>query len=200
MTCPRPSHSALRRPVALVVVSLLVATGLPGPTAAKMPHFSGPEVFRGLFFGTGPVADLFPEVWDDVRASLEANRSPEEVEALRSQVAELESRVIRWIEAQDSKFFATFGEHVQSGDHVRIEEALDAGAAVLTDALAGELGIDPREIEASGVDESGVLVVVAVFAAVAVFALAVAVLNVAVFREEVRTKGANSRSGKEATW
>ena len=70
----RPRHRHALFGVALGLLSPLVvgcgSAGQPGETidslskvAAPHPYFTGEEVFRGTMFGTGPVAELLPEIW-----------------------------------------------------------------------------------------------------------------------------------------
>jgi hypothetical protein len=70
----RPRHRHALFAVAFGLLSPLVlgcgSAGQPGETvdslskvATPHPYFTGEEVFRGTMFGTGPVADLLPEIW-----------------------------------------------------------------------------------------------------------------------------------------
>ncbi len=50
-----------------VLVAALMAFGtssISRAAGAETGRYDGETLFRGLFFGIGPVADLFPEIWD----------------------------------------------------------------------------------------------------------------------------------------
>jgi hypothetical protein len=44
-------------------------------SAAEHPFYSGEDVFRGVMFGTGPVAELLPEIWKRPELARAASRA-----------------------------------------------------------------------------------------------------------------------------
>lgn len=125
--------------------------------------YTGEELLVGVFFMDGPVAELFPELLDEIQARKggpkneeeenEAQRllaqapspddlSPEE----RAQLDQLEANVIARIRAEDPTFFDRFADDMQSGDHFLVDAALAEAADHMKIAVAAELGVSPDEL------------------------------------------------------
>jgi SdpC family antimicrobial peptide len=111
--------------------------------AVRSVGYDGETIFRGVFFASGPVAELVPEIWDipHVREALR-NQS----EARAQAAADRQNRMVAWIKGQDSLFFDRFGLDLQSGDHLRVEQALEEAGGRIREALAADLGATPEEI------------------------------------------------------
>jgi SdpC family antimicrobial peptide len=111
-------------PALLPLSALLTACG--GQTSAA-PRTSelhgsalgGEELLRGLFFGSGPVAERWPELRID-------GARPGEVAPVAAA-----DPILRSIEARSPAFLGWFAAAVQSGDRVRIVLALRAAEALL---------------------------------------------------------------------
>lgn len=89
---------------------------LAGSRTAKA--YTGEEIFSGIFFGQGEVDKLFPEIWEQQQAALKAN--DREYEKIRNEV-------ISEIKTNKPGFFKEFGVEMRSGDHLRVQAALETG-------------------------------------------------------------------------
>lgn len=92
--------------------------------------FTGEEVFRGILFGEDPVAKLFPEIWasDEVAEQLDTKEKVKAWEALKEEV-------ITHIKTNDPTFMDRFGVEMQSGEHLRIQNAMSEASEKITTAL-----------------------------------------------------------------
>lgn len=124
------SDRATTRALALVIVGVLVfgaaapaaaATRESGPSAGLAARYDGQSVLRGLAFGQGPVAERFSE-FQGLRAP-----SPPELA-----VMEL---IIGDIGEHHPGFFDTFASDMQSGNRVRIRQAIVVASEALMSAL-----------------------------------------------------------------
>jgi SdpC family antimicrobial peptide len=160
----------LRRLVAVGLAGALIVAGSAVPAGgaarsegaaaeAAAPRFDGPTIFRGLYFGVGPAADLIPEQSDGLKTV------PEVASIQRS----VEARIARI----DPGFFVRFGREMQSGDPVRVSRALEDSALLLKDALTAEA-------EAAGLDMNQLRAVTTGQFAMGVAAVAAAVVVVVV--------------------
>jgi len=105
-------------------------------TAVTGNQFDGVTVFRGVLLGSGPVADLLPEIWDGELGQYRKFLSnPDET------TAALQERIISEIGNRDSTFFERFGNEIQSGDHLRIQRALNEGGSRILEVVTT---IDPE--------------------------------------------------------
>ena len=105
----------------LIAVSLVGATAPPALAAgsstgiaqrsAASPRLDGETIFRGLVFGQGPAAQLFPELANTPVAT------PEQAAAINTIVAEMRTL--------DPTFFDRFGRAMHSGSRVRVRAALE---------------------------------------------------------------------------
>ncbi|OWL95507.1 hypothetical protein CBQ26_12175 [Deinococcus indicus] len=80
--------------------------------------FSGQQIFKGVVLGSGPVAELFPEIW----------KSEQYLAALREvtpeQMAErtvLEDQLMADVETKFPGFFAEYKTEMTSGDPYRVQ-------------------------------------------------------------------------------
>lgn len=162
------------------VVLTVVLTGVFSPAfAAKSDPTPGPDrkldgetLFRGLYFGQGPAARYFPEIW----------KNPRVIEALKnadmSRSIEGQNLFMDFLRQEDATVFTRFGEDMQSGDQIRVRDAMVSLGHRMRTIATERMGMDERTIGApSGVNGQCVVlaVVVAVVVAVAV-AAAVAIV------------------------
>lgn len=94
---------------AVAAQSSAVATAAARSAAAA--RYDGEAIFRGLVFGQGPVAKLFPELANTPVAT------PQQAAAIDMIVGEMRTL--------DQGFFDRFGREMQSGSRVRIRAAID---------------------------------------------------------------------------
>lgn len=167
-------RSRALRPVALLVIVALVLLGLgsPGyaasanaapvgaPIQAAAVRYDGETIFRGLAFGQGPVARLFPEL-----ASAPA-LSPEQAAAVDAIVAQMR--------AFDPGFFDRFAAAMY-GSRVRVRAALESANELGKRSI---LAINARYSSAAASSEQGQCLVFPLVV-VAVLAVAGAVVVVA---------------------
>lgn len=175
-----------KRALAIQLSVALVSGGL---VAADPGHHSrgkyeGEAVFRGLFFGSGPVAEAFPELWRNPRrAALHSLRShPEHAAALAS----VETTIVGRINKDSPDFWSRFGADMQSGNHLRIDASLKDAVRLIADAVEAEYGADALAGQAQVADPGQscvaiviVLTVVSVLVVLAVATTAVAIHAVA---------------------
>ena len=100
--------------------------GADAPTASPAAH-DGEAVFRGLFYGEGPVAARLPELTRGAPRRLET-----------PQAARVREGVLARLRAQDPAFLDRFAAAVQSGSHLRVARALDEARTRVDAALREE--------------------------------------------------------------
>lgn len=178
---PRSRWSPHQRILSIVCTVLAaIAPNLATAQNPAPPSYSGEDLFRGLFLGQGRVADLFPEIWTDVNA-YRANIVPAE------KAAEVEAEIALYVDgllerialAAPADYFADFAAEIQSGDHLRIEEAVLDGAERLIDAIAVDIGVEADQLEPFDPTLIPVIAVVVVAAAVATITLVVLAMQLA---------------------
>jgi SdpC family antimicrobial peptide len=221
----------------LAVSALVAAAGCSGsgpadpngqqaPTA-EVGHVDGLTVYRGVFFGEGPIADRLPETWGaEARAQRTAmtesperaaetlqgaiarmkadNWSPALIAQAEQSLAELRSGapvpqaqlgqestvkdlVVARIAEDDPTFFGRYAADMQSGNHVRVDNAMQEATGKTKEALKIIVGSGGINAVDSKLPVWGPVVV-----AVAVAIAAVAVLVVFI---EDPTEQSGSRLG-----
>lgn len=153
----------------LLLVNLAYA-GVGGYERGPVRVISGEVIFRGLFFGNGPVANMFPEIWGSPQLATYASRLND------PDVLALEDRLIERLRADNPGFFVNFAQEMRSGDQLRIQDAMRYGAERLKFAVMAETGITPEAALADPTTNVGTLVAVVLALALAVLVAAVAVL------------------------
>ena len=123
--------------VALVVGGVAVAapaSAAPSVSSASVSHvtYDASTVFRGVFFGHGPVAALFPRYFQGVPAVTQV-----------STVAE--NMVMVEVERRSSGLIDRFYQAVRSGSHVRTKNAMKALVTTLKDIHDAEASADPGD-------------------------------------------------------
>jgi SdpC family antimicrobial peptide len=154
----RQHPSFLLAPLLLLIAGAVVAQTLPTSsvcsapriTASSQPSFvprgpshhsyDGRTLFRGLFFGSGPVADLFPEVYG--RATL------------KQQVSMKQNDWLDKIDSADPTFFRRFEENINSHERLLVRQALKNGSDKVVDLLAAESGTSTPEVRNSKVQDT----------------------------------------------
>lgn len=140
--------------LALATPTGCTTTGSDDSTVAPRAY-DGKQLFEGLIFGVGPVAEAVPELFEvdtealspEERADLEARLASagvDEIEDLRTQLehderaAALRAKLIAWIDAEDPSFFPRFADSIQSGDHFEVDAALAEAADLLMRAFEAD--------------------------------------------------------------
>lgn len=119
--------------ISTILVLSLVTLGTPlAGIAQGTPNqsFTGEEVFRGIMFGQAPVAQLFPEIWssDDVAEQLNTKEKVKAWDALTESV-------VSQIKTADPTFMDRFGQEMQSGDHLRIQNGMIEASEKMFNAM-----------------------------------------------------------------
>lgn len=121
--------------------------------------FSGEEVLRGLVFGEGPVADLFPELWNkQALADALAQLSPEDRAAYHADMEKMRVQLddmLTELRTEDAGFLDRFGTALQSGNHVQIERALEEAKTALVAAAGRAAGLSEEAIAAQQAQLNG---------------------------------------------
>jgi SdpC family antimicrobial peptide len=125
-----------QRGLALLLALLLVYTTSGIPLAqsqtTRLPY-SGETVFRGILLGDDPVAKLFPEIWESPNIAAHVQRAQEEKST--EEIAAEKQKIVDLLRAQDPTFFDRFGIEMQSGDRIRIQQALTEAGTRLKQEL-----------------------------------------------------------------
>lgn len=125
----------LRRPVilkqlaevvALVVTAAIIVSMINGgystPAQVQLRPYDGVTLYRGLFFGTGPVVSKLPTL------SKVAPYFPAEYK-------NLEGPITNYIKKKDPAYFDKFADDIQSGDRVRVAAAIKRTNQIQKEAL-----------------------------------------------------------------
>ncbi len=161
-----------------LALTLSCLTSVAPAQSLRVGRFTGEDIFRGLFFGSGPVAEVFPELWRDSRSRVlqTLRERPDHVAALDS----VEQVVMRGIDREDSEFMKRFGAEISSGDHVRVDAALKGAAAAILRVLEAEYGEEAIARPGQAVDPGQTCVAVTVFITVVSVVAVLAVVTTAV--------------------
>lgn len=155
------SLRTLTLPALLMLGTLIIGcdTGISGAEAEQPVHkYSGEEILRGLVFGQGPVADLFPELIN--RQAIDDHVSamtPEARAAYYTQVEKTRTQfdaLLAEIEQDDPAFLDRFAAAMQSGNHIEIERALEAIQKQWVSAAARMAGLSQAEMEKLAEDDT----------------------------------------------
>lgn len=116
---------------AIVPMCLLIfmATFSAQAKPINIPSFTGKELFKGIFFAQGQVAQLIPEIQEKVDMDAWLNNS-EKVEYKKFM-----NEVIVAIDKKHPSFFKNFQLKVQSGSHVRISQEMSRASKILSDMV-----------------------------------------------------------------
>lgn len=100
----------------------------------KINHFTGEDIFKGLVFGQGEVAKIFPEVWSKdmlKQANEEENQK-------------LVTKVLDEMKKIDGSFFIQLENAVKSSNYISVDRALSTGGELLLKAIQA-LELDLKE-------------------------------------------------------
>jgi SdpC family antimicrobial peptide len=111
-TIIRRLSSGLALLLALTVTITFIdrAYSVPAATVQKTPY-DGLALYRGLFFASGPVASKIPTI---------QKAAP----YLPADYKNLEGQITKYILSKDPKYFDKFANDIQSGDRVRVADAI----------------------------------------------------------------------------
>ena len=143
-----PARQIPQKAVSLACIVLIAmqaftpTAALGGAPQAAQEHrrYDGETIFRGLYFGQGPVAEMFPELWKQERY-LETKKQLTSGDEHR--LTELQNKMVGRLRDLDKGFFDRFGETMQSGDHLAIQKSLEETGKLLYAATRAETGRDP---------------------------------------------------------
>ena len=163
----------------IAVMLAILLTGVTSPLFASQPDrtpvverpLDGETLFRGLYFGQGPAARYFPEIWTNPRV-VELLKNADMAKSIQAQ-----NQFMELLRQDDATIFTRFGEEMQSGDQVRVRDTLVDLGERMRKMATERMGMEPEVVGGMpGVHGQCVVlaVVVAVVVAVAV-AVAVAV-------------------------
>lgn len=132
--------------ITLVLVTTIAGLGIPsqadeGARPAIGSEVSGEQLYRGIFFGTGPAAKHLPELSEVLQAAW-SQLSPGE----RRGLDRVFDHIVGFISRKDAAFFEHFGRSVTSGNHFAVEAAVRKGARYLVQGSADYLGRPVREL------------------------------------------------------
>lgn len=113
------------------LVILIVVTSC-SPETVKSSSFSGKDYVNGIFFGSGPVAALVPEI--SSKFNLDSYvKSDEE----RTQIRLIREQLLAVLEPS---FLESFKRDMESGNHIVIQQSLKNAALKIKDAMFSENG------------------------------------------------------------
>lgn len=131
-------------------------TNAPTANAPSRSTPDGEAIYRGLFFGEGPVAALFPELASRI--------------VVTPQMTAARNRLVARIAAHDPRFFGHFAKLVTSGNPLRVRQGLLAAQEETQAAMVAEFGTD---VTSSSIATECIAIE---FVVIGVFIAAVAVL------------------------
>ena len=153
---------------AVLATSLIVPPGCdvdnaePEGGSDSSRSYTGEELVQGVFFMDGPVAELFPELLEEIQARRGPRSKADEDEGRRilanapsagdlspeerAKLDDIQARIFDRIRAEDPTFFDRFAEDMQSGDNFLVDAALGEAAEHMKVAVAAELGVSPDEL------------------------------------------------------
>lgn len=97
----------------------------------EVPDYTGEQLFRGLMMGQGPVATLVPSVTSQAP---DLETMVQDAEQLKA-VLMVEDHVVEQIKKDFPNFFFTFKKSIQSGDHIKVKEALKQSNEIVVKAI-----------------------------------------------------------------
>ncbi|WP_193648866.1 sporulation delaying protein family toxin [Bacillus cereus] len=154
--------------IALVMALLVSMISIPltRANAETSVKFTGEEIYAGIFFGQGEIAELLPEIWD--KKALETI-DPKELEKLSNETIEK-------LKQEKPNYFKELQAAVYAKDYKGVDDILKESATVLTDVLKSDVSKDKGTAAAIGKCASAVWLLLNAAVAVEVIAIGVAVL------------------------
>ncbi|WP_196493868.1 sporulation delaying protein family toxin [Ornithinibacillus caprae] len=109
----------------LVVMMGSFSSNVLATSVTNTKDFNGETIYRGVVFGQGPVAELFPNVFPkELVESANNEKSKEVIDILIKDIYEL-----------DPQYFDELEKAVYSGNHININSSLEKGGELLTKAI-----------------------------------------------------------------
>ena len=103
--------------------------------ADAVQKYDGKILFRALFFNSGPVVRVFPE--------LRGSSAPLQPETA-AQLERAQAQFLAKLQRADANFFSRFGRRIQSGDRVQIRIAIEEARALVKKVEPGALDPGPK--------------------------------------------------------
>src|SRR4051812_10223716 len=101
--------------------------------ATNVSSLSGEQLYRGIILADGPVADLLPEIRDNVKL----DNFITDKEQLAT-ISKANDQVVDQVRKVRPDFFGSFKKDIQSGDHLLIRRGMQ-DALTLTQAVVSKL-------------------------------------------------------------
>ncbi|ETT84690.1 sporulation delaying protein family toxin [Bacillus mycoides] len=112
--------------IVTLVITLLVFFNKPyNVNAQKQMNFSSEEIYKGIVFGQGEVAKLFPQVWDEKNLEI----------ANEKENKELASKLIKEMKSTDPTYFKRLNQTIKKKDPGEIKQVLENGNILLNDSI-----------------------------------------------------------------
>ncbi len=161
----------------IAVVLAILMTGITSPMFAAGKDrepvldrpLDGETLFRGMYFGQGPAAGLFPEIWKNPRV-IEMLKNVDMAKSMEAQ-----NKFVDLLRQEDATTFTRFAEEMQSGNQVRVRDMLVELGERMRKISTERMGADSESVGASPGVHGQCVVLAVVVAVVVVVAVAVAV-------------------------
>src|SRR5882724_12117061 len=121
-TIIRRLSSGLALLLALAVTITFIDRAYSVPAEVQRTPYDGLTLYRGLFFASGPVARKVPTI---------QKAAP----YLPAEYKKLEGQITKYILSKDPKYFDNFANDIQSGDRVRVGEAIRRTSKLQREAM-----------------------------------------------------------------
>ena len=131
-------HRYLANPLAIIplcLLILLVTTSAKAHPAMESTQYNGEELFRGIFFAQGPVADRVATL-----KAFDINRFIKDKAKLQ-EATDLQNQVMAYIKRNNSDYLQELQGNVASKDHYQIKASLVKGKDLFikaTEAVTGQ--------------------------------------------------------------
>lgn len=121
--------------------------GLQATTAGLQRRYDGETLFRGIYFGKGPVAEALPGL--GAQKTTAALASPEQQE-----------HVVAFVQNSNPTFFTSFAADVQSGNAARLERSLASASELIKAGTAKPALAQPIAANGEGLAEDEITVLI----------------------------------------
>lgn len=148
--------------VAILIAMVFSTSSVSAAGGKKVQQYGGEEIYRGLVFGQGEVAKLFPEIWTKDLLK----------EARKKEAVEFSNQLIADMKVADSTYFNELKDAVYSGDHLKIQASLDKGGKLLSEQIEKKSETLQTENASAAGTGSAACVLYVAYAAAAVSAVA----------------------------
>lgn len=124
--------------LAVLAGAAIMLVSWKGSSTAGPNKFTDEEVFRGLMFMKGQVANQIPQLQEKAVLMQKLNQGKQDQQA----IDELQDKILMHIKANKPNYLSSFASTMKSGNHYAISNKLKEGGEVITDALFEMLHID----------------------------------------------------------